>query len=66
MVLERVITNEIRRWSLLVDAYRKILRETEEKLGELEKIMVELREVFESNKNVDKSIQGGAYAKGRD
>jgi len=62
MVLERVITNEIRRWSLLVDAYGKILRETEEKLSELEEIMVEIREMFESNKNVDKSIQVGIPA----
>jgi len=80
MVLENVIMNEIRRWALLVDAYGKLLRETEEKLGELEGIMVELREMFESNKNVDKSIQvgiparpaggdsyrGGAYAERRD
>lgn len=60
MVLERVITNEIRRWFLLVDAYGKILRETEEKLAELEKIIAELRGIFGSNKNVDGALSHSA------
>jgi hypothetical protein len=55
MVFERIMS-ETRRWFALVDTYQRILRDTEEKLNELETIIVELRDMFGSNKNVDKSI----------
>jgi len=50
------LVSETRRWFALVDTYERILRDTEEKLAELEAIVVELKEMFGSNKNVDKSI----------
>lgn len=79
IVLERLMS-ETRRWFALVDKYERILRDTEEKLNELETIIVELKEMFGSDKNVDKSIparipagsaggdsyRGGAYAERRD
>jgi hypothetical protein len=79
IVLGRLVS-ETRRWFALVDKYERILRDTEEKLNELEMIIVELKEMFGSNKNVDKSIpariparpaggdsyRGGAYAERRD
>jgi hypothetical protein len=55
MVFEKIVS-DTRRWFALVDTYERILRDTEEKLAELEAIIVELKEMFGSNKNVDKSI----------
>jgi hypothetical protein len=53
MVLERIVS-ETRRWFALTDTYGKILRETEEDLNELARIIAELKELVGSNKKIIK------------
>ena len=68
IVLGRLLS-ETRRWFALVETYEKILKDTEEKLNELETIIVELGRLIGSSKEikeVKQGVEGGVYAEGRD